>query len=154
MWFDAVILMVAVIAGAIAAVTGFGIGSLLTPMLAVQIDTRLAVAAVSIPHAIGTAIRFWLLRRGVDRRVLWNFGLTSAAGGLIGATLNSWASNRWLSVVFGVLLLFCGGKPSHWPRPTYAFSGLGRVGRGSALRAVRRVGRQSGRYPIRCAFGV
>jgi uncharacterized membrane protein YfcA len=110
MWCDAVILAIAVIAGGIASVTGFGIGSLLTPMLALQVDTRPAVAAVSIPHAIGTAIRLWLLRRGVDRRVLWNFGLTSAAGGLIGATLNSWASNRWLSVVFGMLLLFAAGS--------------------------------------------
>jgi uncharacterized protein len=109
MWFDAVILVVAVIAGGIASVTGFGIGSLLTPMLALQVDTRLAVAAVSIPHVIGTAIRFGLLRGGVDRQVLRNFGVTSAVGGLIGAALNSWASTRWLSVIFGVLLLFAAG---------------------------------------------
>ena len=56
---------------------------------------------------IGTALRFWLLRSGgVDRRVFWNFGLASAAGGLTGALLQNWISNRWLTVVFGVLLLF------------------------------------------------
>ena len=49
MWADLPALAVAVVAGAIAAVTGFGIGSLLTPVLALQVDTRLAVAAVSIP---------------------------------------------------------------------------------------------------------
>jgi uncharacterized protein len=106
MRFDAVVILIAVIAGGIAAVTGFGIGSLLTPALALQVDTKLAVAAVSIPHVVGTALRFWLVQGRVDRRVLWNFGLTSAAGGLIGAALNTWASNRWLSIVFGVLLLF------------------------------------------------
>jgi uncharacterized membrane protein YfcA len=106
MLFDAAVTIVGVIAGAIAAVTGFGIGSLLTPVLALQVDTKLAVAAVSIPHVIGTALRFWFLQGRVDRRVLLHFGLTSAAGGLVGAALNSWASNRWLSVVFGVLLLF------------------------------------------------
>lgn len=98
--------VVAVIAGAISAVTGFGIGSLLTPLLALSVDTRAAVAAVAIPHVIGTAIRFWLLREGIDRRVLWSFGLTSAAGGLVGAALYSIASNHWLNVVFGLLLLF------------------------------------------------
>ena len=41
-------------ASMIAAVTGFGIGSLLTPVLALQVGTRLAVAAVAIPHFIGT----------------------------------------------------------------------------------------------------
>jgi hypothetical protein len=106
MWADALVLVVSVIAGGIAAVTGFGIGSLLTPVLALQVDTRLAVAAVSVPHVVGTAVRFWLLSGGVDRRVFWNFGLTSAAGGLIGALLHRWAANRWLTIVFGALLLF------------------------------------------------
>lgn len=106
MWSDLISIVVALAAGAIAAVTGFGIGSLLTPVLALQVDTRLAVAAVSVPHVVGTALRLWLLRGGIDRRVFWNFGLTSAAGGLTGALLHGWASNRWLTVVFGVLLLF------------------------------------------------
>ncbi len=93
-------------AGAVAAMTGFGIGSLLTPVLALSVDTRLAVAAVSIPHVIGTAVRFQRLRGRVDRQVLLSFGLTSAAGGLAGAALYEMASSRWLNVVFGVLLLF------------------------------------------------
>ena len=103
--FETLVIVVATVAGGIAAVTGFGIGSLLTPLLALQVDTRLAVAAVSVPHVIGTALRFWLLKGGVDRRVFWSFGLTSAAGGLAGALLQTWAGNRWLTVVFGVLLL-------------------------------------------------
>jgi uncharacterized protein len=103
---DALILLVSALAGGIAAVTGFGIGSLLTPVLALQVDTRLAVAAVSVPHVIGTAVRFWLLSGSVDRRVFWSFGLTSAAGGLTGAVLHNWASNRWLNALFGLLLLF------------------------------------------------
>lgn len=107
---DALVLVVAVIAGGIAAVTGFGIGSLLTPVLALTVDTRLAVAAVSVPHVVGTGLRFWLLSGGVDRRVFWNFGLTSAAGALIGALLHGWASNRWLTMVFGALLLFAAGS--------------------------------------------
>jgi uncharacterized membrane protein YfcA len=106
MWFDALLLAGSIVAGGLAAVTGFGIGSLLTPILALQVDTRLAVAAVSIPHVIGTALRFWLLKGGVDRRVLWSFGLTSAAGGLTGAALQGWLGNRWLDVVFGSLLLY------------------------------------------------
>jgi uncharacterized membrane protein YfcA len=106
MWFDAVVVTASVIAGGIAAVTGFGIGSLLTPVLALQVDTRLAVAAVSIPHLVGTSLRFWLMHGGVDRRVLWSFGLTSAAGGLAGAMLYNEASSRGLTIVFGLLLLF------------------------------------------------
>jgi len=88
MWSDALVFVIAVAAGAIAAVTGFGIGTLLTPLLTLQVDTRLAVAAVSVPHVVGTAIRFWLLQTRVDRRVFWSFGITSTAGGLTGALLH------------------------------------------------------------------
>ena len=104
--FEGLTFVCAVVAGGLASVTGFGIGSLLTPLLAIQFDTRLAVAAVSIPHVVGTALRLWLLGGGVDRKVLWSFGLTSAAGGLAGAALNGWLGNRWLTIVFGLLLLF------------------------------------------------
>jgi uncharacterized membrane protein YfcA len=99
---------VGVAAGGVAALAGFGIGSLLTPLLAVQSGTKLAVAAVAIPHAAGTALRFWLLRKAIDRRVLWSFGLTSAAGGLLGALLHHYAGGSALTIVFACLLIFAG----------------------------------------------
>jgi hypothetical protein len=98
----------ALVAGGIAAVAGFGIGSLLTPALAVVTGTKLAVAAAAIPHFVGTAQRFWILRRHVDRRVLLGFGIASAVGGLAGALLQTRASNTALTVVLGVLLLLAG----------------------------------------------
>jgi uncharacterized protein len=106
MWFDVFVFITGAVAAAVAAVTGFGIGSLLTPTLGLAVGTRVAVAAVSVPHVVGTAIRFWLLRAAIDRRVLVRFGLASAAGGLTGAWLHGWLASPWLSVVFGLLLLF------------------------------------------------
>lgn len=73
-WFDWFIALVAVIARGIASITGFGIDSLLTPALALETGTKLAVAAIAIPHAVGTALRFWILRRHVDRLALLGFG--------------------------------------------------------------------------------
>jgi uncharacterized membrane protein YfcA len=106
MWFDVLVFAIAVIAAGVAAITGFGIGSLLTPTLGLSGGTKVAVAAVSIPHLIGTVIRFWMLKDAVDRRVLWRFGLASAAGGLTGAWLHGRAGSPWLTLVFGILLLF------------------------------------------------
>jgi uncharacterized membrane protein YfcA len=94
--------------GGVGAVAGFGIGSLLTPAVASVTGTRLAVAAVSIPHAIGTSIRFWRFRREVDWKIVRSFGVTSAAGGITGALVNAWASNRALEIVFGLLLVLAG----------------------------------------------
>jgi uncharacterized protein len=95
-------------AGAVASVAGFGIGSLLTPLLAASMGTKLAVAIVSIPHAVGTAVRFWMMRRHVDRRLLLGFGLMSAVGGLCGALLNTLAAGTVLTLVLGSLLVFAG----------------------------------------------
>ena len=108
MIFEIVVFIAAAAAGGIATITGFGIGSVLTPLLAVSVGTRLAVAAVSIPHFFATALRFWRLRHHVDRGVLLRFGIPSAAGGLTGALLHNVAANRALAIVFGLLLVFVG----------------------------------------------
>jgi uncharacterized protein len=105
MAFSILLAVAALLAAAIAALTGFGIGSLLTPVLGVEVGTKLAVAAVAIPHFVGTLQRFWMLRRHVERRVVLGFGIMSAAGGLAGALLHTWVSSRALGVVFGVLLI-------------------------------------------------
>jgi uncharacterized membrane protein YfcA len=108
--FDLALFVVALLAGSVAAVAGFGIGSLLTPLLATQVPLKLAVAAVSIPHLLATALRFWLLRAHVDRRLLWSFGLFSAAGGLLGALAHRWASSPVLTIVFGAALVLAGAS--------------------------------------------
>jgi uncharacterized protein len=105
-WFILAVIAAGIGAGGVASVAGFGIGSLLTPLLVTQVATRVAVAAVAIPHVVGTAARFWLLRGQIDRHLLVRFGLTSAAGGLTGALLQGQTSSAGLTIVFGVLLLF------------------------------------------------
>ena len=108
MTFSLILGTVALIAGAVAAVTGFGAGSLLTPTLAVETGTKVAVAAITIPHFVGTALRFWMLRQHVDRRILRGFGIASAIGALTGALVGTWFSSRALAVVFGTLLVLAG----------------------------------------------
>jgi len=108
MIFQFLLLAAGVAAGAIAAVSGFGIGSVLTPVVSTQIDTRLAVAIVSIPHFTGTLLRFVRMRRHMNRSVALTFGAASAIGGLGGAVLNAYASGPILGYVFGALLVFAG----------------------------------------------
>ena len=97
------LLALAIIAGAVAAVAGFGIGSLLTPALGAIIGFRAGVAVVSVPHAIATATRLWALRDAVDVRVLGSFGLASAAGGLVGAAVHAQLASPVLGIVLVVL---------------------------------------------------
>ena len=98
-------LLTGTLAGATAALSGFGIGSLLTPLLTVPLGASGAIAAVSIPHAIATAFRAWRLRRSIDMRVLRRFGIVSAAGGIAGGLLHARLGNNALVAVLGVLLI-------------------------------------------------
>lgn len=93
------------LSGGTAAVAGFGIGSLLTPVLAASFGTATAVAAVAIPHAAATALRCWRLRSNIEWNVVRSFGVLSAAGGLIGALLYTRFSNAALTLTLGLLLL-------------------------------------------------
>jgi len=99
------VFILAVLSGGTASVAGFGIGSLLTPVLAATFGTATAVAAVAIPHAAATALRCWRLRANIDWSVLRGFGLLSAAGGLVGALLYTRFSNDALTLTLGLLLL-------------------------------------------------
>src|SRR5271165_3929039 len=96
------------LAGGVASIAGFGIGSLITPLLAFKIGTSIAVAGVSIAHFLGTALRFWIWKQYVNRKVLLSFGITSAIGGLIGALFHSIFQNVVLTIIFGCLLTFAG----------------------------------------------
>ena len=153
LFFGILIAAVGLTAAAIAAVTGFGIGSLLTPLLALQVGTKVAVAAISIPHLVGTAHRFWLLRRHVDRRVLLRFGITSAVGGLAGALAHVWVSSRALVIVFGIVVTLAGiseltgwVRRIRWSRRSAWIAGIisgalgGMVGNQGGIRAAAFLG--------------
>lgn len=84
---------------------GFGIGSLLTPLVAVTLGMELAIAVVALPHSVATTLRAVRLWRAIDWPVLVRFGLLSAAGGLAGAMLYASLGDRSLTLVLGGLLL-------------------------------------------------
>lgn len=103
--FEAAVALVAVLSAAIASVVGFGIGSLLTPLVAARLDMPVAVALVSLPHAVATGLRCWRLRAAIDWTVLRRFGLLSAAGGVAGSFLYTQLGGPGLTIVLGGLLV-------------------------------------------------
>lgn len=105
LWFLSLIALVSLFAGATASVVGFGIGSLLTPLIALKFGTDLAIAAIALPHLAGGLLRGWRLRASIDRRLLVRFGILSAAGGLVGALAFARLPSVALSYILGVLLI-------------------------------------------------
>lgn len=151
--FDLLIIFGSFAAGAIASIAGFGVGSILTPILALSVDTKVAIAAVSIPHLFATSLRFWMLRKHIDKKVLLHFGILSAIGGLIGALLNVFFKPTLLTLVFGLILIFAGftgatgvnekfkfGRKTSWIMGT--LSGLlgGLVGNQGGIRSAALLG--------------
>jgi len=126
--FVTLVVLVAVLSGATASVAGFGIGSMLTPLLAQRLGMTAAIAAVAVPHALATALRCWRLRAGIDWQGLRTFGILSAVGALIGALLYTRLSNRGLTVTLAVLLLATSvAGLTNWMRrwhPTGPFAGV------------------------------
>jgi len=99
-----------VLGGAVAAVSGFGIGSLLTPFLLLSFPAAEAVAIVALPHVVATTLRLWSLRSDIDWPTFRQFGLASAAGGLAGAALQPVLGSGALTLVLAALLLAAGGS--------------------------------------------
>ncbi|MDX2152553.1 MAG: sulfite exporter TauE/SafE family protein [Bryobacteraceae bacterium] len=145
--------MASLAAGAVSSVAGFGIGSILTPLLLTRFEARLAVAVVSVPHFLGSLLRFWLLRRQVDVGTLRRFGLFSAAGGLSGALLQGTLPNRALTLLLAGLLIGAGALaiagvsrnlrfPPHMAWAAGAVSGLlgGLVGNQGGIRSAALLG--------------
>ncbi|HYC50800.1 MAG TPA: sulfite exporter TauE/SafE family protein [Gemmatimonadaceae bacterium] len=108
MLFLGAVFVVAVLSGATASVAGFGIGSLLTPLIAMRLGMTTAIAAVAVPHALATALRCWRLRQHIDGETLRSFGMLSAAGALAGALLYTRFSNRSLALILAALLIATG----------------------------------------------
>lgn len=135
---DLALFLVALVAGGVASVTGFGIGSLVTPVLMLRYPAGVAIAMVAIPHALGTALRFWRLRPHLDPGVFRSFGLASAVGGLTGALLHGRLDSIVLTVVFGGLLVMSGvagllDLPARWRGSRGAIGSDGRRGHLAAL---------------------
>lgn len=144
---------IAILAGAIATASGFGIGSLLTPFLMLSSPTADAVTIVAVPHAVANAVRLARLRADVHGPTFHQFGLASAAGGLGGALLQGRLASPILTVILAVLLILAGttelaGRRVPLPRtPTWRLaggllSGLfgGLVGNQGGIRAAALLG--------------
>lgn len=99
------------LAGAIiACFAGFGLATVLTPVLLLFMDdVREAVLLVAIIHLGNGLFRFWMFRRHVDLAVVKRFGAFCIAGALTGALLYRYLHDPALKTILGVILVLLGG---------------------------------------------
>jgi uncharacterized membrane protein YfcA len=108
--FTGAVLLMAVIAGLLGALTGLGGGVVIVPVLALlfHIDLRYAIGAslVSvIATSSGAAVSF--VREGFSNvRIGMFLEVATTVGALVGAFLTAHTSNHVIGVVFGLTLLY------------------------------------------------
>ncbi|TXH68821.1 MAG: sulfite exporter TauE/SafE family protein [Lysobacteraceae bacterium] len=81
---------VAFLASLLSFFSGFGLGTLLLPALALFMPLEQAVAATAVVHLLNGLFKLGLLRAHVDRRVVLRFG----APAIVAAFAGAWLLNR------------------------------------------------------------
>jgi uncharacterized membrane protein YfcA len=81
----AIVALAAAGASALTLFTGFGLGTLLTPLFVLFLPVELAIAAVAVVHLANNVFKLGLVGRHTDRRVALAFGIPAAIGAIAGA---------------------------------------------------------------------
>lgn len=83
----AVVAVVALCVAALTLFSGFGLGTILMPVMAIFFPLPVAVAATAIVHLANNLFKVFLVGRKADTGVVLRFGLPAALGALGGALL-------------------------------------------------------------------
>jgi uncharacterized membrane protein YfcA len=102
-WFWLTVL--ALVAGVLSAVTGFGGAAILLPALVLRLGPRDAVVALTIAQLGGNLSRAWLNRSDLNWRLVRWFALGAVPASVVGGLLFATAPLRVLTVVLGVALI-------------------------------------------------
>ena len=118
----AVLVVGALVASTLAAVTGFGGAAVLLPILVWIFGLREAVPILTVAQLIGNGSRVWFNRKLIDHRVVFWFALggvpLALAGGFLFAKAPLSALTRLLGFFLIAVVVLRHWKRVRWPRPS------------------------------------
>jgi uncharacterized membrane protein YfcA len=82
-----VICIVALIGSGLTLFSGFGLGTLLTPVFAIFFPLEMAIALTAIVHFLNNLFKLVLLGGNADKKIIFNFGIPAILFAFIGAYL-------------------------------------------------------------------
>lgn len=92
-----VVTLVALLASALTLFSGFGLGTLLMPAIAVFFSVELAVAMTAVVHLANNLFKLGLMAKHADRQAVLRFGLPALATAFLGAWwLDRLSAGEWL----------------------------------------------------------
>lgn len=93
---------------AVTLLTGFGVGTVLTPTFTLFYDVKTAVFLVSIVHLANNALKLGLFAKHIHKEVLWRFGAVSVAGAVAGSLLQGILSGPVVRIALSLFLIVSG----------------------------------------------
>ena len=85
--------------------SGFGLATMITPVMLLWLDPHLAIAAVAVVHAAHNGWKLLLLKTDVDFAAVKRYGWAMVLGALIGASLSTSIDPQPLLIVVGFALI-------------------------------------------------
>ena len=98
-------LLATLLAAALTVPAGFGLATMITPVVFLWLEPHEAVAVVAIVHGSHNAWKLKVLRESVDYTAVRRFGWAMVAGALIGAALNTVVNAEPLLLLVGIALV-------------------------------------------------
>lgn len=102
--------VVAFAAASLTLMTGFGLGTILTPVFLVFYDVKIAILIVAVVHLSNNLLKLSLFHRHVSLDILKRFGVLTLAGAFIGAFSQGRMDSSVVKILLGASLIFLGAK--------------------------------------------
>jgi uncharacterized membrane protein YfcA len=84
-----VVMFATLLAAALTVPAGFGLATMLTPIMLLWLDPHLAIAAVAVIHASHNGWKLILLKTHLDVTAVKRYGWAMVLGALIGASMST-----------------------------------------------------------------
>ena len=98
-------LLCAFVAEVIGTMAGFGAATILTPIAALFMDMKSAIAVVTCFHLFGNASRLIFFGWHTQWRIWWQFGITGVLCSVLGAMVTAHLPSTIVKLIFGLFLL-------------------------------------------------
>ena len=105
---DFLVYLIVFLAAALALFSGFGLGTILTPVFILFFDIKIAIFFVAIVHLLNNLLKLILFRQHIDLTILKRFGFAAVVGSFLGALGQVYMINAVLQYIVGFVLIILG----------------------------------------------
>lgn len=103
-------ILAAFLSAALTLMTGFGLGTILTPVFLIFYDVKIAILIVAVVHLSNNLLKISLFSRHISIDILKRFGSLTLVGAFIGAFFQGKMDSSAVKILLGIALMFLGLK--------------------------------------------